>query len=511
MIKIIKLFFSRFFIIAMAIILQVLLFVAANVWLSNYITWINLIFILIAIVVFFVIINRNIPDNFKMPYLVALLIMPILGVTLFFTFGNVSLSRKNRKKLSKVQEELKEFCHQNDSTMERLKAKNHLMYGNAKYIENTSLLPTYDKCYVEYLPIGEVFFEKIVEELKKAKKYILMEYFIIEKGEMFNTIYEILKQKARDGVEVYFMYDDVGSISKVPNDFIYDMRNDGIFACKFAPFKAIVSPAHNNRDHRKITVIDGEVGFIGGINLADEYINKVHPYGKWKDNAILVKGKCVDSLIWMFVQLFNPNSIKKIDVAKMLVTNHKEYDNDGFISIYGDGPRPMYEDYIGENVYLNIINQAKNYLYIMTPYLIVDYSFISALCSASKRGVKIKILTPHIADKKIIKIMTKSSYSDLIKNGVEIYEYEPGFVHAKTFVCDDKIATIGTINLDYRSLVHHFECGAWIYHDKVVLDIKDDFEKIIEKEAIFMDSKKAELNIIEKMVKDILRLIAPLM
>lgn len=509
--KILKLFFSRFFIVALAIILQVFVFFATNFWLSESFGWVAYWFTALGILLFFVIINKDKRASFKLPWISVILIFPVLGITVYLTFGNVNLSKKSRRKLEKENKILRQFCKQNESTMRELYQSDHQAYGQAKYIQSACLLPTYNRCYSEYLPTGEIFFAQLVDELKKARKYILMEYFIIEKGTMWDTIYQILIAKAKQGVEVHFMYDDVGSISKVPNDYFYEMRNHGINACKFFPFRPIVSVIHNNRDHRKITVIDGEVGFIGGINLADEYINVKHPYGRWKDNAVLLKGKCVDSLIRLFIQLFNSQTLRKLDIKQYLPEHHQTYKMKGFIAPYGDGPCPIYEDYVGENVYLNIIGQAEHYLYITTPYLVVDYEFLAALSNAAKRGVDVRIITPYIADKKLIKIMTKSNYMKLIEAGVKIYEYKPGFIHAKMFVCDDKYATVGTINLDYRSFVHHFECGVWFYNTSCIDKMRRDFLAMIRKESVSIDRKRATLKPGERIIKDILRLIAPMM
>lgn len=509
--KIIKLFFSRFFIIAMAIIVQFFVFFATNFWLSESYAWVGYWFFALGVVVFFVIINKTKPASFKLPWVVAVLVAPILGITLYLTFGNVNVSKKTRIKIEKENSELQEICRQSEEVMDVLKEESLEAYGQARYIENAGYLPTYRRCYAEYLPDGKAFFDALIDELKKAKRYIFMEYFIIERGQMWNAIHEVLLEKVRQGVEVHLMYDDVGSISKVPNSFVYELRNEGINACRFNPFRPIVSVVHNNRDHRKITVIDGEVGFIGGANIADEYINVTHPFGEWKDNALLMKGRCVDSLIAMFASLYNPHSLKKIDVSSYILSEHSEYDEQGYVAPYADGPMPIYSDYIGMNVYLNIIHQAKRYLYITTPYLIVDYEFLEALITAAKRGVDVRIVTPHIADKKIIKIMTKSNYRHLMDGGVKIYEYQPGFIHAKTFLCDDVYATVGTINVDYRSLVHHFECGVWMYQTGAIADIRKDLADLLERECQLMDAKTARLNPLEKLLKDILRLFAPLM
>lgn len=507
--KFFKLIFSRFFFVMIAAIVQIFVFVATNFWLSNAYWWVSYWFSGLALVIFFLIINKDKPASFKLLWAALVLVLPIVGIVIYIMFGNFTLSKKAREELQKETKNLLRFCKNNKSSFDNLYNLSEKAYGQAKYIENTCYLPVYENCYTEYLPMGEVFFEKLAEELKKAKKYIFMEYFIIERGRFWNTILDILEKKALEGVEVYLMYDDFGCISKIPYSYYLHLRDKGINACKFNPFKPIISVMHNNRDHQKITVIDGNVGFVSGANIADEYINFTHPYGKWKDNALLMKGKCVDSLVLMFIKLFNPSSVKKLDPKKYILSE-ETYPSNGFVAPYCDGPCPFDEDYISKNVYLNYINQAERYVYITTPYLIVDYEFLEALINASKRGVDVKIITPHIADKKMVKVMTKSNYQKLISNGVKIYEYKPGFIHSKMFVSDDDYASLGTANLDYRSLVHHFECGIWLYKNKCIEEMKEDFENIIENESIKMDLQNSKLSIFERLIKDILRLFAPL-
>ena len=504
-----KLFFSKFLFVFAAICLQIFIFVATNFYLSSTFWWVNYWFNALAFIIFLAVINKDKPASFKLPWVALVLFMPIVGIAIFILFGNYTLSRKARKAIKKEDKKLIRFCKKNKDTMDKLYLENKKAYGQACYIERTCYLSTYENSYCEFLPTGEKFFNSLLENLKTAKKYIFMEYFIIEEGKFWNPILEILTQKALEGVEVYVMYDDFGCVGKIPSSYYLRLRDKGIYATRFNPFTPLVSVTHNNRDHRKITVIDGEIGYVSGANIADEYINVTHPYGEWKDNACLLKGECVDSLILMFIRLFNPSSVKKLEVSNYLV-EHQKYDEGGFIAPYGDGPCPIYNDYISKNVYLNFINQAEKYVYITTPYLIVDYEFLEAICNASKRGVDVRILTPHIPDKRMIKIMTKSNYEKLIINGVKIYEFEKGFVHSKNVVVDDEFASIGTANFDYRSFVHHFECGVWFYKSNIIKDMKKDFENIINNESIKMNVKNSKLSIPERLIKDLLRLIAPL-
>lgn len=507
--KFFKLTFSKLLFVGLSIILQIVFFVATNFWLSQSFWWVNELFSILSVILFFYIINKDKPASFKLPWITIILIFPIVGLTLYFLFGNYNLSKKQIKKIKMEEEILKEYCSINEEAMYWLMSEDYLAYGQAKYIENTCFLPTYNNCYSKYLPTGEKFFECLVEELKKANNFIFMEYFIIDKGYMLNEIVSILEEKAKNGVKVFFMYDDLGSIGKVNSNYDMYLRDKGIYACKFNRIKPIVAVSHNNRDHRKITVIDGEVGFISGANIADEYINVTSPYGRWLDNALLLKGSCVNSLMIMFIKMYNVSSVKKLDIKDFIV-EHNNYQTYGYITPYCDDPSPLDNAYVGMNVYLNIINQAQEYVYITSPYLIVDYDFIEALVNASKRGVNIKIITPGNPDKKIVNILTKSNYEKLLKNGIEIFEYKNGFIHSKMFICDDKIATLGTINLDYRSFVHHFECGVWLYKTLSIEDMKKDFCNLIENETIKIDESNSKLNKIEKLIKNLLRLFSPL-
>lgn len=299
---------------------------------------------------------------------------------------------------------------------------------------------------------------------------------------MRETVHEILKEKVAQGIAVYLMYDDFGCMATLPERHYRQMEKEGIHCIPANKFAPVMSNIHNNRDHRKITVIDGNVGFTGGINLADEYINEIPKFGHWKDTAVKLEGNAVNNLTALFWLFWNMQSKRPMEyefawyLDKELCTEKGK----GVVMPYGDGPETFYPESIGKNVYLNMIHGAKSYLYITTPYLICDNELMNALRLAAKRGVDVRIITPHIPDKKAIFLMTRSSYERLIADGVKIYEYTPGFIHAKNFVCDDKFATCGTINLDYRSLVHHYECGVWMYSVDCIWDMKKDFEDTLE-------------------------------
>jgi cardiolipin synthase len=328
---------------------------------------------------------------------------------------------------------------------------------------------------VTYYSIGEDFYPPLLEALGQAEKFIFMEYFIIQEGQMWDSIHDILRRKAADGVAVYVMYDDVGCMTTLSDKYYKTLRAEGIHAIPSNPFRPILSQIYNNRDHRKITVVDGLVGFTGGINLADRYINAQQVYGHWKDTAVRIQGPAVRNLTAMFLSAWNTQCDEVIDCAPYMEILPPPCGCGSYVIPYGDGPRPLYRDYVGQNVYLNILAAAQKYVYITTPYLICDQQMLSALRAAAKKGVDVRLITPHIPDKKAVFLMTRSNYLALVQAGVRIYEYTPGFIHAKNMVSDDKFAVCGSINLDYRSLVHNFECGAWIYDGRCAQAMRDDF------------------------------------
>ena len=359
----------------------------------------------------------------------------------------------------------------------------------------------------------------MLEELEKAKEYIFLEFFIIKEGHMFNSIRTILERKAAQGLDVRIMYDDLGCFFTLPPDFQKKLESGGIKSYVFNPFRPIISSLQNNRDHRKIISIDGKVAFTGGLNLADEYINVVERFGHWKDAAIMIEGDAAWSLTLIFLQMWNLGFKEKDDYSSFFpwkenIIEHtsrcadKGFESWGYVQPYADGP--IDRDNVGEHVYMQIINQAQKYVYINTPYLIVDDNLLSALTLAAKSGVDVRIITPHRWDKMIVAITSRSYYRRLIKAGVKVYEYTSGFNHGKTFVSDDIIATVGTTNLDFRSLYLHFECGVLLYASDTIASIKEDFLRTLPiSQEIFL--KDCSRNAFQRIVQDVLRIFAPLM
>ncbi|MGN1097756.1 MAG: cardiolipin synthase, partial [Clostridia bacterium] len=359
---------------------------------------------------------------------------------------------------------------------------------------------------------GESCWKDMLIELEKAEKYIFLEYFIIEPGEMWDSIVEILKRKAAQGVDVRVMYDGVGSLTQMPKKYPRELRSYGISCKAYNPLLPFLSTLQNNRDHRKIMAIDGKVAFNGGINLADEYINKKQLFGHWKDTAVRVKGDAAYSFTVMFLQLWQVwQNFDKVEInpEDFRPENVPVVKNDGYVMPYADIPNDNYQ--VGEFVYMEIINKAKDYVHITTPYLILDNEMMTALVNAARSGIDVKIIIPGKADHWYAYYVALDYAKELISNGVEVYEYTPGFIHAKNFVSDDEVAVVGSINLDYRSLYLHFECATWMYNSTAVKDISDDFNETLKKCRLLTVKDLDSRPIWKRIISAILRIFAPLM
>lgn len=503
--KIFKTIFGRLAIIGLAILLQFLLFFAFIVLLNERLWILQLLSGILGILVFFNLIRRDIYPDTKLPWLVLIMVMPLFGTVAYIMFSKNTIPRKQKLLLRNIESQYEEIFKAHE-----VGAVEAPYGGQSEFIIRTSALPLYNNTECDYYPSGETFWTALKEELSKAEKFIFMEYFIIECGTMWDEILDILVEKVKEGVDVRVMYDDIGSIGKLPSRYHKVLQKQGIKCVKFHPFRPIVSGVHNNRDHRKITVIDGKVGFIGGANLADEYINVTHPFGRWKDSAVRLKGEAVKSLSMMFLSSYQVQTRNIEDISKYMPDEYEVFENVGYVQPYGDGPAPVYTNHVGENVYINLINSAQKYLYITTPYLIIDHEMQTALRSAVLRGVDVRIITPHIPDKKLVFNITRSNYKPLMDSGVKIYEYEPGFVHAKNFLADDEVGVVGTINLDYRSLIHHYECAVWMCKTPALTTLKEDFEKTFT-ECIVQDENTIKMGVFSRLVCNVTSIFTPLL
>lgn len=508
--KWLKVLFSRVVIISALILLQVALLVVAVWKLSDYFVYWYIACVVLSVAVVIWLMSKNDNPSYKLAWTILILVLPIFGGLFYLLFGTKRLPYAFRKNMNRVSEETKGLLEQNREVYKEISGDKDIK-KQVQYFDQFAGFPVYKNTTTEYLTPGEMKFERMVEELKKAKHYIFLEYFIIEEGTMWDTVLEILVDKVKNGVEVRVMYDDIGCINTLPNHYDEKLRKLGIQCCVFNPFHARMNALFNNRDHRKILVIDGNVAFTGGINLADEYINAYPKHGHWKDASIMVKGEAVWSFTMMFLTAWNFTKKTTCDYTDYRPQKYheSEFESDGYVIPYADSP--FDGENVGENVYMNIINNATDYVYINTPYLIIDHEFLTALSLAAKNGVDVRIVTPHVPDKWYVHLMTQSFYPPLVRAGVKIYEYTPGFIHSKTFVSDDTTATVGTVNLDFRSLYLHFECGTWLYHTKTVAAVKQDFLKTLElcQEITLDDCKNVKWY--KRFLRGLLRVFAPLM
>ena len=487
--KILRIIFSKWSISAILFLLQVAVISLVIIYLNEYYAVFQVVSTVIGLIVFFVLINKKENPEYKIPWLFLVLFLPIFGTLFYIMFAHMEVRKKDRKLYYEAYNKLLPFVEkiENNEEIDRYMGDDA---GLARYLKQSSGLGGQLHNDIIYYPVGEKMWADMLEALNSAEKYILMEYFIVDPGHMWDSIHEILVRKVKEGVKVHFVYDDVGTVTMLPSSYYKKLRAEGIDAHKFNPFTPIVSAAVDHRSHRKIMVVDGKVAFTGGINLGDEYINENKRLGHWKDTGIRMKGNVVNSWIAMFFLDYIIAKREIPDFGFYFNENPERYDAPGCIVPFGDGPRPLYDDQVGEENFINVLGRAKKYFYITTPYLIIDHHLTMALCDAAKRGVDVRIVTPHIPDKKMVFCITRSSYKQLREAGVRIYEYTPGFVHAKMFVSDDDIGFVGTINLDFRSLTHHFECGALLYKHPCNADILNDFQDMFNTSQLIDDKFK---------------------
>ena len=506
--KILRFLTQRVVLTALLILIQALLLFGIIWKLNNYFIYFYAFSVLLSLLLTLRIINNKSNPAFKIAWLIPILLFPVLGGLVYLVFGSDRTGKYIRNKMGRIEKEMQDGISKANerSGIEKMPPD---VVNQSHYISNSAHCPPYKNTTVEYLPMGEVKFERMVQELKKAKRYIFMEYFIIQEGTMWNTILDVLEEKAKEGVDVRVIYDDMGCILTLPTGYEKTLREKGIQCQIFNPFIPILSSHFNTRDHRKICVIDGNVGFTGGINLADEYINGYEKHGHWKDTAILLKGEAVFSLTTMFLSMWDYLIKKEGEDYAAYYPDSWDENAQGIVQPFADNP--LDDEAVGETVYLNLINKAKRYVYITTPYLILSNEMVTAMNTAAKSGVDVRIITPHVPDKWYVHAVSRSYYDMLVEAGVKIYEYTPGFVHAKTFVVDDEYAVVGTINLDYRSLYLHFECAAWMYKASCVTDVRDDFLKTQQMSQEITLEKCRNISIPRRLGRSVLRVLAPLM
>lgn len=494
----------RRFLITVILLIQLMLIGYILLSGSKYSPWINVFFQLASLIVALYVISSPTKGGFKLGTVFLILIFPVFGGMIHIFFNGSRYGKKTKKGYTKLVRETGKMMYLNTPAAYD---KNIRQGGVADYLEKGAGFPAFENTRVDYYSPGEKYFEALLCELEKAEKYIFLEYFIISEGKMWNSILEVLERKAAEGVDVRVIYDDFGCFFLLPENYPKLLEKKGIKCLVFNPFRIKLTAIQNNRTHRKIAVIDGKTAFTGGINLSDEYINEIEKHGHWKDSGICLKGDAAWSFAVMFLQMWQFISKKEVDIEGFY-PGREECKAAGYVIPFSDSP--MDSEFVGEQVYTKIINGAREYLYITTPYLIIDDSTVSALGLAAKSGVDVRIITPKIYDKRIVHQTTRSYYRELISSGVRIYEYTPGFIHAKSFVSDDAVAVVGTVNMDYRSLYLHFECGAVLLDSPVISDIREDFMKTIEKSKE-ITLKDTNVSVIKRLYQYILRVFSPVM
>ena len=498
----------RYIIAGMITLLEIFSIIAVVVLLCYFVPYFYIAAYITAFACELKIIASDDNPDYKIPWMLFVLVIPIAGFMLYFIFS----SRKLKKKYVNRLQYLKDKAYKKDDSkeFEILKEDNLFAYSQAKMLCNISDSNLFMNTNQKYFPSGEKYFESLLIDLNKAEKFIYMEYFIIEEGKFWNSILDILKEKVKQGVNVKVVYDDIGCMTTLPGNYKKVLKKYGISATPFSRLRGSADNEFNNRSHRKITVIDGYIGYTGGINIADEYINEIEKFGHWKDVGIRIEGEAVCELTKLFLidYYINIKNISNENLDHYPTINNVK--NDGFVIPFGDGPKPLYERRVGKSVIQNMLNSANKYVYITTPYLIIDNDLCLAIENTALRGVDVRIIVPHIPDKKMVFGMTKSFYRRLIMAGVKIYEYTPGFIHAKTYIADDIYAMVGTINLDYRSLVHHFENGVWMYKCSLIKDIKNDIDKTLDL-SIEIKEEMLKIGLITRFIRALVRIFAPML
>ena len=471
------------------------------------IIWVTLVF-LISVATVIAIVNRSMSPESKVTWLIVTFV-PVFGPLLYLMFGERRLSKKELKQL----QELNSIAfHENNGRQLHLQLQetDKSAYGiiNA-LLHMDSNAEVYDHTDSQFFANGEELWQQMLEDLKRAEKFIFLEYYIVDEGLMWDSILEVLEEKAAQGVEVKMLYDDIGCMVTLPGDYTVYLRSKGIDAHKFNKVIPRMTVAYNNRDHRKILVIDGQISYTGGINLADEYINHIERFGHWKDSGIRIDGPATQAFTRLFLMNWYINRGEISDFDQYHLENQTRFGS-GLCIPYGSGPKPIYKTKVGKIVYQNLINQAEDFVYITTPYLIIDYDLTEDIKNAAMRGVDVRIVTPHIPDKKLIQLVTRGAYPDLLSAGVRIFEYTPGFIHSKQMIVDDRFAAVGTINLDYRSLVYQYENAVLLYKTESIADIRKDFEGIFEQsQEIFSDTINPTWY--QMMIKEVTQLFAPML
>ena len=506
-----KLLFQRFIMVSFCILIQIAaLFLSVGV-LSGYSRWFTVtmnVFMWIAVIA---IVSKRTDPGYKIAWIIPILALPIFGILFYLLFGGNRLSRRLKRRMRDVEQTHRENLFQDPAVLRREAKLNPDAVLQSNYISSIAFCPVYDGTETVYYPCGEAAFPDMRAAISRATRYIFLEYFIIPPGKMWDTMLQQLRRKAAAGVDVRVIYDDFGTITRLPGRYYKKLEGMGLKASSFNPYIPVLSSRLNNRDHRKFLIVDGETGFTGGINLADEYINHTHPLGYWKDCVIRLRGEAVWSMTVMFLSMWS--HIR--DQREHLPSFKPDYPpvpigrDHGFVQPFAD--TPLDNEAVGDTVFFNLITKAKRSVYIMTPYLVISDKMISALTVAAKNGVDVRIITPGVPDKWYVFLVTQAHYPDLIASGVRIYSFSPGFIHSKVFCVDGEYAVVGTVNFDFRSLYLHFEDAVWLYRADCVKQVAQDFDNTFPLCHQVTLAECKSVSWFKRLFGSILRMFSPLM
>lgn len=509
--KFFKLIYSNKFCAFIMLIIQLVILAVGYIWLEDYSRYFLSVGTVLKVVLIIHEINRDDDEpSFKLTWTILLAIFPVFGALFYLYTRTGFISRDIHSAYDKEQNNAKQYLIQSSEVNDEIASENAADF--VKYLHKYGGSPAYKNTSIKYYPLGDYMFEDMKKELLKAKEFIFLEFFIINiQSRMWQEILNILKKKVREGVEVRILYDGMGCMTTLPRKYPEQLRKFGIKCGIFSPIQPLLSTYQNNRDHRKLLIIDGKIAFNGGINLADEYINEINRFGHWKDTGVMLTGEAVAGFTGMFLAMWNVTTGSGQDDYEKYITSSAKHmvEASGYVVPFADSP--LDNIYVGKQAYIDNLNNAKSYVHIMTPYLVIDNSVFEAMKYASLRGIDVKIIMPHIPDKVYAFWLARTYYPELIKVGVKIYEYNPGFVHAKMSVADGNRAIVGTINLDYRSLYLHYECATYMLDVPAIMDIENDFKETLKDCTQITMEEYKRFNIFTRLAGKAIRMVAPLL
>ena len=504
---IMQIIFSRTVIMLALLLLNFYLLISLLFQLFEGITLVFGGIVVITAIMLVIVLNTDDPPEFQLSWCVVIALLPLFGIVLYLIFRFDAGSRVHRRKLQKSVAASLPYLPDSSDLVQELAQEDPDTAALAQYLHRYAHAPLYAHTDIRYFPLGEDKFEELLRQMEQAKEFIFLEYFIVHPGYMWDSILDVLRRKASEGVEVRVLYDGMNAFTNLPYHYPEVLEQMGIRCKTFSPVRPFISTHYNNRDHRKIAVVDGHTAFTGGINLQDRYINQEAVFGHWKDTAVMVQGEAAQGFTFLFLQMWNASGWQSSFDPYLRACPADSAS--GYVIPYGENPTER--ERVAKQVYLHILNQARSYVYIMTPYLILDSELSNALQYAAKRGVDVRILLPHIPDKRTAFALAKSHYRQLHQAGVQIYEYTPGFVHGKVFLSDDRCGTVGSVNLDYRSLYLHYECAAYLYKVPALRQIRADFEDTFSKSHLVTAADIKNQSLPCRLLGAILKVVAPLM